>query len=65
MQRRKQRTSSGSEYLFAVDLLLDQEATVDWLNIPTGWDSTLPISSILFLSGGAAMEIRRYLRIRT
>ncbi|HDH11380.1 MAG TPA: hypothetical protein ENG83_04140 [Nitrospirae bacterium] len=118
--------ASGSEYLFAVDLLLDQWATVDWLNIPTGWDSTLsgftptvtdfidtasndlpydiapgsslglfsftldyqagsisydayfddgsvtsgvtvtpePISSILFLSGGATLGIRRYLKRR-
>ena len=34
-------TSTAGEYLFAVDLFLPDFYTVDWVNIPTGWDSTL------------------------
>ena len=43
-------TSSNNEYLYSVYLDFSQEASVDWLTIPAGWDSTTwgytPISTI-------------------
>jgi hypothetical protein len=34
-------TSTNSEYLYNVDLLFDQTATVTGLPLPTGWNSTV------------------------
>ncbi len=34
-------TSSNNEYLYSVDLLFNQWATVNGLPLPTGWDSTV------------------------
>ena len=34
-------TSTNNEYLYSVDLLFNQWATVNGLPLPTGWDSTV------------------------
>ena len=33
--------SSNNEYLYSVYLNFSQEVTVDWVDIPTGWDNNL------------------------